>query len=55
METTTTACLACGSETTVSREFSEPQLGGASVDEIETLVRNEWRGSLGRPAYEWQV
>ena len=50
--TATTVCLACGSRTTVEREFPEPELGGASADEIETLVRNEWRGALGPPAYQ---
>ena len=52
--TATTVCLACGSRTTVEREFPEPELGGASADEIETQVRNEWRGALGPAAYERQ-
>ena len=52
--TETTVCLACGSSTTVEREFPEPELGGVSPDEIETLVRNEWRGALGPAAYERQ-
>ena len=50
--TATTVCLACGSHTTVERELAEPELGGASADEIETLVRNEWRGTLEPQAYE---
>lgn len=38
-----TVCAACGSETSVQREFPHSDLGGLSVDEIETLVCNEWR------------
>jgi len=46
-----TRCPACGSETGIEREI-EPALGGVALDELEILVRNEWRRRLGPEAYE---
>ncbi len=45
-----TTCPFCGLETDIEREL-DPELGPVSVDELETLVRNEWRHRLGPPAY----
>jgi hypothetical protein len=43
-------CPACGTSTAATRTL-EPGLGGLSLDELETLARNEWRRRLGRDAY----
>jgi len=43
-------CPACGTPTTTGRD-PDPALGGLSLDEIETLARNEWRRRLGEDAY----
>lgn len=45
-----THCPACGTETGIEREI-EPALGGVALDELEILVRNEWRRRLGPEAY----
>jgi hypothetical protein len=42
-----TACPYCGVETGIQRETT-PELSSLSLDEFETLVRNEWRRRLGR-------
>jgi len=47
-----TVCVACGSETSVQRQFPYPELGGVSVDEVETMVGNEWRHAFGRAAHD---
>jgi hypothetical protein len=46
----TTACPFCGSETGIER-VAEDELGAQSLDEVETLVRNEWRRRLGPESY----
>jgi hypothetical protein len=43
-------CPACGTDTAVERS-AEPEIGGLSVDEVETLARNEWRRRVGPEAY----
>ena len=43
-------CPFCGSRTGIERA-SEVELGGRSLDEVETLVRNEWRRRLGPESY----
>lgn len=45
-----TVCPYCGNDTGIEREL-DPQFGPASVDELETLVRNEWRRRLGPSSY----
>jgi len=46
----TTTCPVSGRETGLER-VPDPELGTASLDELETLVRNEWRRRLGPHAY----
>lgn len=46
----TTTCPFSGRETGLER-VPDPELGSASLDEVETLVRNEWRRRLGPHAY----
>jgi len=46
----TTTCPISGRETGLER-VPDPELGAASLDELETLVRNEWRRRLGPLAY----
>jgi hypothetical protein len=48
--TTSHTCPFCESETSVERR-GEPELGALSLEEIETLVRNEWRGRSGTEGY----
>lgn len=48
--TTNRTCPFCQSETAVDRA-GEPELGSLSLDEIETLVRNEWRHRVGSDGY----
>jgi hypothetical protein len=50
LESGATTCPYCGSETGIER-LPEPELGALSLDELETLVRNEWRRRLGPEAY----
>ncbi len=45
-----TICPSCGEDTGIQRELDQ-QLGPVSVDELETLVRNEWRRRLGSSSY----
>lgn len=45
-----TTCPLSGRETGLER-IPDPEVGAASLDEIETLVRNEWRRRLGPHAY----
>lgn len=44
------ACPACGGATGLERDL-HPDLGPLSLDELETLARNEWRRRLGPQAY----
>ncbi|NIM50936.1 MAG: hypothetical protein GTN78_24370 [Gemmatimonadales bacterium] len=48
--TTATTCPLSGTDTGIVREI-DPELGSLSVDELETLARNEWRRRLGKNAY----
>jgi hypothetical protein len=48
---TSTRCPYCRSDTSIEREL-DPELGAVSLDELETLVRNEWRRRLGPSSYE---
>jgi hypothetical protein len=43
-------CPACGRATTAARTL-EPGIGALSLEELETLTRNEWRRRLGAEAY----
>lgn len=45
-----TMCPYCGTDTGIARR-DPAVLGHISLDEFETLVRNEWRRRLGRRAY----
>ncbi len=47
---TPTQCPACGSDTEITRDV-EPRLVSLARDELETLVRNEWRRRAGADAY----
>lgn len=47
---TSTRCPVSGIDTGIEREL-EPELGAVSLDELETLVRNEWRRRLGSSSY----
>lgn len=42
-----TSCPFCGADTGIEREVL-PDLGSLSLDEFDTLVRNEWRRRLRR-------
>lgn len=46
----TTACPLTGRETALER-VPDPEFGAVSLDELETLARNEWRRRLGPDAY----
>lgn len=48
--TTNRTCPFCQSETAVDRA-GQPELGSLSLDEIEALVRNEWRRRIGPDGY----
>jgi len=48
---TTTQCPFCGEDTGVERAI-DPEFGPISLDELETLVRNQWRGRLGATSYD---
>lgn len=43
-------CPACATTAAASRTL-EPGIGDLSLDELETLTRNEWRRRLGEEAY----
>lgn len=43
-------CPGCGTTTAASRTV-ESGIGSVSMDELETLVRSEWRRRLGKEAY----
>ena len=45
-DATRTTCPFCGDETGIPRDIA-PELTSLSLDEFETLVRNEWRRRLG--------
>lgn len=45
-----TTCPFCGTETGLERDVGRA-LGSLPLTELETLVRNEWRGRLGPDAY----
>jgi len=45
-----TMCPLCRGDTGIERQV-EPELGSLSLDEFETLVRNEWRRRLGPRSY----
>lgn len=45
-----TTCPYCGTDTGIGRR-DPGVLGRISLDEFETLVRNEWRRRLGKGAY----
>jgi hypothetical protein len=45
-----TVCPFSGLNTSIEREL-DPELGAVSLDELETLVRNEWRRRLGASSY----
>jgi len=45
-----TACPFCGTETSVER-VGTAELGSLSIEELETMVRNEWRRVLGKETY----
>jgi len=45
-----TACPFCGAETSVER-VGTAELGLLSMEELETMVRNEWRRVLGKETY----
>ncbi len=48
--TARTTCPFCRSNTGIDRA-PEVELGARSLDEVETLVRNEWRRRLGPDSY----
>lgn len=48
--TTSRTCPYCESETAVERS-GEPELGSLSLEELETLARNEWRRRAGVDAH----
>lgn len=45
-----TTCPFCGSDTGIERP-AQPEVASLSLDELETLVRNEWRRRIGPDAY----
>ena len=45
-----TTCPLCRGDTGIERQL-DPELGPLSLDEFETLVRNEWRRRLGSRSY----
>lgn len=45
-----TRCPLCGGETGIQRAVDD-EFGTVSLDELQTLVRNEWRRRLGRDSY----
>jgi hypothetical protein len=45
-----TTCPLCRGDTGIERQL-DPELGSLSLDEFETLVRNEWRRRLGSGSY----
>ena len=45
-----TSCPLCGGDTGIERPLDH-ELGPLSLDEFETLVRNEWRRRLGPRSY----
>lgn len=44
------SCPLCGGDTGIERQL-DPELGPLSLNEFETLVRNEWRRRLGSRCY----
>lgn len=44
------SCPLCGGDTGIERQL-DPELGPLSLNEFETLVRNEWRRRLGSSGY----
>ena len=46
----TTVCPLSGLDTGIER-ITDSELGPVSLDELETLVRNEWRRRLGSSSY----
>jgi len=48
--TASTMCPYCATATPFARQL-DPELPGVSLDELEVLVRNEWRGRLGWESY----
>lgn len=45
-----TVCPASGLDTGIARD-ADAELGGLAPDELDTLIRNEWRRRLGPAAY----
>jgi YHS domain-containing protein len=50
LDEASTTCPFCGTETSVAR-VGTAELGSLSIEELETMVRNEWRRVLGKETY----